>query len=363
MMEQQGKRVYCLYRVSTDKQVDHTDQHQADIPMQRKACRKFAEDKGWTILHEEQEEGVSGHKVRAANRDKLQVIKEHAKQGKFDILLVFMFDRIGRIADETPFVVEWFVRNGIRVWSTQEGEQRFDNHTDKLTNYIRFWQADGESEKTSIRTKTALGQLVEEGGFKGGLAPYGYDLVKSGRINKRKHECYELAVNQAEAAVVSMIFDGYVNEGYGAQRIATYLNKLGYQQAQTNAAKAGEEVQRLRQEVLKSIRGESAFPQELLVSLLQEAEERQQQYQQQLKREEENCREDERMLRDLRSQHDAMISWAELFETSSMSVKKMVIANLIRRIDVYRGYRLHIDFRVDLSAYQMETFSDRRALA
>ena len=122
MMEQQGNRVYCLYRVSTDKQVDHTDQHQADIPMQRKACRKFAEDKGWTILHEEQEEGVSGHKVRAANRDKLQIIKEHAKQRKFDILLVFMFDRIGRIADETPFVVEWFVRNGIRVWSTQEGE-------------------------------------------------------------------------------------------------------------------------------------------------------------------------------------------------------------------------------------------------
>lgn len=57
-----------------------------------------------------------------------------------------MFDRIGRIADETPFVVEWFVKNGVRVWSTQEGEQRFDNHTDKLTNYIRFWQADGESE-------------------------------------------------------------------------------------------------------------------------------------------------------------------------------------------------------------------------
>lgn len=141
-------------------------------------CHRFCEKMGWTIVHEEQEDGVSGHKVRAENRDKLQIIKERAKQGKFDILLVFMFDRIGRIADETPFVVEWFVKNGIRVWSTQEGEQRFDTHTDKLTNYIRFWQADGESEKTSIRTKTALGQLVEDGGFKGGLAPYGYDLVK-----------------------------------------------------------------------------------------------------------------------------------------------------------------------------------------
>ena len=126
-----NNRVCCLYRVSTDKQVDFNSNHEADLPMQRKACHKFAASKGWVIVHEEQEEGVSGHKVRAAARDKLQIIKDYARNGKFDILLVFMFDRIGRIADETPFVVEWFVRNGIRVWSTQEGEQRFDNHTDK----------------------------------------------------------------------------------------------------------------------------------------------------------------------------------------------------------------------------------------
>ena len=105
-----GKRVWCLYRVSTNQQVDHDEKNEADIPMQRKACHRFAEKMGWAILHEEQEEGVSGHKVRAENRDKLQIIKEAAKQKKFDILLVFMFDRIGRIADETPFVVEWFVK-------------------------------------------------------------------------------------------------------------------------------------------------------------------------------------------------------------------------------------------------------------
>ena len=108
-----GTRVDCLYRVSTDKQVDHNDKNQADIPMQQKACHAFCEKMGWTIVHEEQEDGVSGHKVRAENRDKLQIIKERARQGKFDILLVFMFDRIGRIADETPFVVEWFVKNGV----------------------------------------------------------------------------------------------------------------------------------------------------------------------------------------------------------------------------------------------------------
>ena len=225
-MEQ--NRVCCLYRVSTDKQVDYDNNHEADIPMQRKACHRFAEKMGWNIVHEEQEDGVSGHKVRAENRDKIQTIKELARKGKFDILLVFMFDRIGRIADETPFVVEWFVKNGIQVWSTQEGEQRFDNHIDKLLNYIRFWQADGESEKTSIRTKTSLGQMVEEGHYKGGTAPVGYELVKSGRFNKRKHELYDLKVKEDDAKIVRLIFEKYVNEGYGVQKIANYLNANGY---------------------------------------------------------------------------------------------------------------------------------------
>lgn len=221
-------RVCCLYRVSSEKQVDYDDNNIADIPMQRKACRRFAEQMRWIIVHEEQEEGVSGHKVRAESRDKIQIIKDLARQKQFDILLVFMFDRIGRIADETPFVVEWFVKNGIQVWSTQEGEQRFDNHIDKLLNYIRFWQADGESVKTSVRTRTSLGQMVEDGHFKGGLAAYGYDLSKSGRLNKRKHELLDLTVNETEAPVVRLIFDKYVNEGYGAQRITTFLNTNGY---------------------------------------------------------------------------------------------------------------------------------------
>lgn len=221
-----GNRVYCLYRVSTSQQVDHNDKDDADIPMQRLECHRFAERMGWTIIHEEQEEGVSGHKVRAENRDKLQLIKSAAKQGKFDIFLVFMFDRIGRIADETPFVVEWFVKNGIRVWSTKEGEQRFESHTDKLTNYIRFWQADGESEKTSIRTSTRMGQIVEEGYYTGGTYPYGYKLVRQGRVNKRGHDLYDLAINEDEAPLVRFIFDKYVTEGRGAQSIANLLNSM-----------------------------------------------------------------------------------------------------------------------------------------
>ncbi len=521
-------RVYCLYRVSTGKQVDYNDSNEADIPMQRRECHRFAEEHGWIIIHEEQEDGVSGHKVRAENRDKLQIIKEHARQGKFDILLVFMFDRIGRIADETPFVVEWFVRNGIRVWSCKEGEQRFDSHTDKLTNYIRFWQADGESEKTSIRTKTALGQLVEDGGFKGGSAPYGYDLVKSGRINKRKHEVYALAVNEAEASVVRMIFDKYVNEGYGAQRIATWLNNQGYRarsgkpwhhasirgilcnltytgvlrsgesrsevqehlqiitQAQFEAArsiresranaaalethvpmntrgstllagnvycghcgarlalttngkpypcatdphrvvkriryicygktrrqtecdgqtgytahildgivdkvvrhifeqmwtvnkseivsqsyrermaerkalldsakrehaKAADELATLRAEVVKSIRGESSFTTETLGSLLKEAEDRCAALEHQLKSAQAAYDEGQALMASLNRQYDAIIGWSELYDGASIETKKMIVNCLIKRIDVYRDYRVHIDFNIDFDQFQ-----------
>ena len=114
-------RVCTLYRVSTDKQVDHNDKNQADIPMQRKACRAFCDKMGWTIVHEEQEEGVSGHKVRAENRDKLQIIKGLARQKKFDILLVFMFDRIGRIADETPFGWNGSSSRGSRCGAPRKG--------------------------------------------------------------------------------------------------------------------------------------------------------------------------------------------------------------------------------------------------
>ena len=519
-----GNRVDCLYRVSTDKQVDYNDKSQADIPMQRRECHRFCEKMGWTIVHEEQEDGVSGHKVRAENRDKLQIIKERAKQGKFDILLVFMFDRIGRIADETPFVVEWFVKNGIRVWSTQEGEQRFDNHTDKLTNYIRFWQADGESEKTSIRTKTALGQLVEDGGFKGGLAPYGYDLVKSGRFNKRKHEVFELVINAAEAVVVRIIFNKYVYEGFGAQRIATYLNNLGYRArtgkmwhhatirgilcnptytgvlrcgnsrskvlphlqiitpelfdaaqnirtAHANAieqenhvplntrgqyllagnvfcghcgsrlslttngkaypckedpnrvvkrvryicygktrkqtecdgqtgytahilnniidkvvrqifermksvprsevvgiryqekiaeqkallrstkadyTKAAAELDALKSEVVKAIKGESSFSKELLAELISDAEKNCQALQAAFEKAQADYEAGEETLQSLNSQYDEMISWAKMYDSASMEAKKMIVSSLIRRVDVYRGYRLHIDFNINL---------------
>lgn len=215
-------RVYCLYRVSTKGQVEKDD-----IPMQRQVCHEYAEKNGWEICREFYEKGVSGFKVSAKDRDAIQEIQHDAAQGSFDILLVFMFDRLGRKEDETPFIVEWFVRNGIEVWSAVEGQQRFDNHVDKLMNYIRYWQASGESLKTSVRVKTRLGQLVQEGRFRGGVAPYGYHLVKRGRLGKKNRELYDLEIDPQEAEAVQEIFDLSDRFGYGGRRISTELHSKG----------------------------------------------------------------------------------------------------------------------------------------
>ena len=214
-------RVDCLYRVSTVGQVEKND-----IPMQREFCRAFiAEHPNWKLEKEVYEKGVSGFKKSAKERDAIQELQRDAVEGKFDILLVYMFDRLGRKDDETPFIVEWFVRNGIEVWSATEGQQRFDNHVDKLLNYIRYWQASGESIKTSVRTKTRLEQLTESGFYTGGSIAYGYRLDKRGRTNKRNKEVFDLAVDEDAAKIIQLIFHKYVNEGYGAQRLSRYLEE------------------------------------------------------------------------------------------------------------------------------------------
>ena len=219
------KTVYTLYRVSTVKQVDVIKD---DIPMQRIACHEFAERQGWMITKEFEEKGVSGFKVSAEDRDAIQDLKEAALKNEFEILLVFMFDRLGRIENETPFVLQWFAQHGVEVWSVNEGQQKFESHVDKLMNYIRFWQASGESEKTSIRVKTRLSQMTEEGLYTGGKVPFGYTLIDKGRKNKKGQPMRDFAVEPSEAEVVRQMFRMVAHEGYGSHQIAEWLNEEGF---------------------------------------------------------------------------------------------------------------------------------------
>ena len=217
------KTVYCLYRVSTKNQVDEND-----IPMQRLACHEFvSQNPGWFIRREFYERGVSGYKVSANDRDQLQELKSCALRKEFDVLLVFLFDRLGRRDDETPFVLRWFYDNGIEVWSVKEGQQVFDSYVDDLMNYIRFWTAKTESIKIALRVRTRLRQMVEEGKYTGGTNPYGYKLVPSGEVNKYGRLLKKMEIEPDEADIVRFIFYKTTVEGVGSQVLANTLNNMG----------------------------------------------------------------------------------------------------------------------------------------
>ena len=65
-----AERVYCLYR----------GKDQESILMQKNACHDFAEKKGWNIVGEEQEIGVSGYKVSTDDLVKLKRIRKAAER-------------------------------------------------------------------------------------------------------------------------------------------------------------------------------------------------------------------------------------------------------------------------------------------
>lgn len=221
------KRVMCLYRVSSKKQVD---KNTADIPMQRISCRECIKlHPDWVLIGEKEELGVSGSKVSAKKRDGILELQEMAKKREFDVLLVFMFDRIGRIDDETPHIVEWFIRQGIEVWSVKEGEQKLETHSDKLINYIRYWQAAGESQKISMRVSERIRQMLEEGLYTGGSVRYGYNLVDSGLKSKKGDVIKKYVKSEGmDGEAVVALFSLVDKKGLGTYQASDWMNQNGY---------------------------------------------------------------------------------------------------------------------------------------
>ena len=199
--------------------------------MQKNACHAFVKSKpDWIITNELYEKGVSGWKKTVNERDEMAILKEAALNREFDVLLVFMFDRLGRREDETPVMVNFLVQNGIEVWSVKEGQRKIESHLDKLLNYISFWQSDGESQKTSIRVKEAKKQLSEQGYFQGGTAPYGYKIIETAEQHWKNNDrrVKELVPDEVESEMIKLIYRLYVNKHMGYRKIADYLNENGF---------------------------------------------------------------------------------------------------------------------------------------
>ena len=60
-------------------------------------------------------------RCKGASDDALVALRAGAEQGRFDILLVSEFARIGRVPLECSFAAAFFERSGVEVWDTVTG--------------------------------------------------------------------------------------------------------------------------------------------------------------------------------------------------------------------------------------------------
>lgn len=299
--------------------------------MQKQRCHEFAAQMGWDIVREFSEKGVSGFKVSAKQRDAIQEIQREAALNTFDILLVFMFDRLGRRDDETPFIVEWFVNNGIEVWSAEEGQQRFDNHVDKLLNYIRYWQASGESIKCYNRTQ-------------------------------HKENCGGPTTYRAEKvdAVVSKLIRDILQKAGAVSEYDIVQNQIGatasdlqqqIRQAKLELSKKHIEQGRWEGLMLDSLDGKCPFTPEQVKSRLDSVKEAMTSLTASIESLETRLADSDRLTQELKEQHQQLLSWAEMFDTASPAERKLIASHLIKAVTLTRGYGIQIDFNISEAQY------------
>jgi DNA invertase Pin-like site-specific DNA recombinase len=103
------KKVAIYVRVSTP------DQH---VESQLYDLREFAAHKGYEIVHEYEDRGVSGKNAR---RPGLDLLMADARRKKFSVVLVAAFDRIARSTKNFLQVVDELDSMGIEFVSRREG--------------------------------------------------------------------------------------------------------------------------------------------------------------------------------------------------------------------------------------------------
>ena len=179
-------------------------------------CRRFANEKGYTILREFQEDTYSS----GGDLDLpcINEILDLAKDGAFNVLVCRELDRIARSLTKQLFLEHELKRSGVQIEYVLE---KYDDTPEGgLMKHVKASVAEYERIKIAQRTRRGKRSSVRAGNVTCcGLPPYGYKEV-IGEGDKRG-----LAIKPAEAAVVEDIFAMYVSAGsIGANAIAKHLN-------------------------------------------------------------------------------------------------------------------------------------------
>ena len=158
------KKVAIYGRVSTKDQ---------DPESQLLDLRKYVKLRNWEVYQEYVDWGVSGAKESRPALDKLM---KDARKRKFDILLVWRFDRFARSTKHLVTALEELEGLGIDFCSYQDSIDTSTNHG-KLV--FTIMGAIAEFERSLIKERVLAGvRRAKENGIRLGRPPLEVDLYK-----------------------------------------------------------------------------------------------------------------------------------------------------------------------------------------
>ncbi len=161
--------IYC--RVSTQNQAED----ELSIPGQVEECRKYANERGWTVVKVYPDAGISG---RTDERPGLQEMYLHAKEKPrpFDIILVWRGNRFFRNAEHRLAYSRLLKRYGIRFISLHEPE--LEGSTGRLMEAMLGAIDEFYSQQCAEDTLRGLKQIARQGFSTGGRPPTGYRNIR-----------------------------------------------------------------------------------------------------------------------------------------------------------------------------------------
>ncbi|MCT4564256.1 MAG: recombinase family protein [Maledivibacter sp.] len=169
----------------------------------------YAQNENYSIV-DIKEEIVSGESI--TRRPKMLELLQEVENGKYDAVLVMDIDRLGRgNMREQGLILETFKEFDTKIITPRKIYDLTDEFDEEFSEFEAFM---ARRELKIIKKRLQRGRLksIEEGNYISPYAPYGYD--KKDRT---------LIINKEEAPVIKLIFDLYVNKGYGDTKIAKYL--------------------------------------------------------------------------------------------------------------------------------------------
>jgi len=164
-------RVALYARVSTTDQ--STDSQLLDL-------RRYVSERGWNIFKEYVDEGISGTKD---SRPALNELMNGAKKRRFDVVLVWRFDRFARSTKHLILALEEFKNLGIDFVSYQEN---IDTSSPLGSAIFTIISAVAQLERDIIAERVKAGlRRAKENGKKLGRPSAGVDPELVHRMRKQ----------------------------------------------------------------------------------------------------------------------------------------------------------------------------------